>query len=63
MMKGRRRSRRLALRIAFGILMLAALGYFFAAASLSAILIAAGLLLALFGGLVAFGLYVLNNVR
>jgi hypothetical protein len=56
MMKGRRRSRRLALRIAFGILMLAALGYFFAAASLSAILIAAGLLLALFGGLVAFGL-------
>jgi len=63
MMKGRRRSRRRALRIAVGILMLAAVGYFFATASLSAILIAAGLLLALFGGLVVFGLYVMNNIR
>ena len=50
-------------RLLIAALALFGLGYFLATASLTAMLVAGGLLLALLGALIVFGLYVLNNVR
>ena len=61
--KGRQRLTRWVIRMLLTPIALAGIGYFFATASLTAILIAVGLLLALSCALVVFGLYVLDNVR
>ena len=61
--KDRQRFRRWAVRLALAAAALSAVGYFLLTASLTVILIAGGLLLALLAALVVFGLYVLENVR
>ena len=61
--KGRQRLMRWVIRMLLTPIALAGTGYFFATASVTAILIAVGLLLALFGALVVFGLDDLDNIR
>lgn len=61
--KDRQRIRRIAGQLLLAAIAVSAIGYFLAAASLALIVAAVGVLLVLFGLLVAWGFYVLDNVR